>query len=57
MDSRQRAVTCRYSTGKVANTAVFVRPTCPNMHIIKNKIVTSNFRCKDCRFYEEKTIR
>lgn len=57
MDSRQRAAICRHSTGKVANMAVFVHPTCPNMHIIKNKIVTSSFRCKDCRFYEEKTIR
>ena len=54
MDSRQRAATCRHSTRKVANMAVFVHPTCPNMHIIKNKIVTSRFRCKDCRFYEEK---
>lgn len=54
MSSRQKAMTCRHSTGKARNTAVFVLPTCPNMHIIKNKIVTTRRHCTDCRFYEEK---
>ena len=54
MSSRERAETCKHSTGRVGNTAVFTLPTCPYMHMIKNKIVTTRIRCKDCRFYEER---
>lgn len=51
MSSRERAETCKHSTGRVGNTAVF---TLPYMHMIKDKIVTTRIRCKDCRFYEER---
>lgn len=54
MSSRKKAETCKHSTGRVGNTAVFSLPTCPYMHIIKGKIVTTRMRCKDCRFYEER---
>ena len=54
MNSKQRAETCKHSTGRAGNTAVFTYKTCPYMHIIKGKIVTTRMRCKDCRFYEER---
>lgn len=32
MSSRTRAETCKHSTGRVGNVAVFTLPTCPYMH-------------------------
>lgn len=53
MNLAQRAETCKHSTGH-AGIAVHTLPTCPNMHIIKNKCVTARRNCEDCRFYEQK---
>lgn len=50
----RKAKICRHSTGKTGNTAVYVLPTCPHMHIIKEKYVTAKTNCKDCRFCEER---
>jgi hypothetical protein len=55
MNLAQRAETCKHSTGH-AGIAVHTLPTCPNMHIIKNKCVTARRNCKDCRFYEQKKV-
>lgn len=54
MSTKARSEACRHSTGHIGNTAVYVHPTCPNMHIIKGKYVTSGISCKCCRFYEER---
>lgn len=48
-----KAKTCRHSTGKVGQLAVYVRPTCPNMHIIRGVITASRNQCRKCRFYEK----
>ena len=50
MNIAQRAEICKHSTGHIGAVAVYTRPTCPNMHIIKGKCTN----CKDCRFYEER---
>ena len=49
-----RAETCKHSTGRIGAVAVYTRPTCPNMHIIKGKYVTAKMNYKDCRIYEER---
>lgn len=49
-----RAEICKHSTGHIGTVAVYTRPTCPNMHIIKGKYVTARTNCKDCRFYKER---
>lgn len=47
-----RAEICKHSTGHIGAVAVYTRPTCPNMHIIKGKYVTARTNCKECRFEE-----
>lgn len=54
MNIAQRAEICKHSTGHIGAVAVYTRPTCPNMHIIKGKYVTARTNCKECRFYEER---
>jgi hypothetical protein len=54
MNIVQRAEICKHSTGHIGAVAVYTRPTCPNMHIIKGKYVTARTNCKECRFYEER---
>lgn len=54
MDEKSRAETCKHSTGQIGQLAVYVLPTCPHMHIIKEKYVTAKTNCKDCRFCEER---
>lgn len=49
-----KAKTCKYSTGQIGQLAVYVLPTCPNMRIIRGKLVTTRQRCRKCKFYEEK---
>lgn len=54
MDVMEKTRTCKHSTGRTGNMAVYTLPTCPNMHIIKGKYVTPQSTCKDCRFYKER---
>ena len=54
MNTKSRAETCKHSTGRTGNIAVYPLPTCPNVHIIKGKYVTPQSTCKDCRFYKER---
>lgn len=54
MDVMEKTRTCKHSTGRTGNMAVYTLPTCPNMHIIKGKYVTPQSACKDCRFYKER---
>ncbi len=54
MDVMEKTRTCKHSTGRTGNMAVYTLPTCPNMHIIKGKYVTAQSTCKDCRFYKER---
>lgn len=51
---RPKAMTCKHSTGHIGTVAVYTLPTCPNMHIIKGKYVTTKTKCKVCRFYKER---
>lgn len=48
-----KAKTCKHSTGKIGQIAVYVRPTCPNMHIIRGVITASRGQCRRCRFYKK----
>ena len=54
MDEKSRVETCKHSTGRSGNIAIYTLSTCPNMHLIKGKYVTAKTNCKNCRFYEER---
>lgn len=49
-----RAKTCKHSTGQIGQLTVYVLPTCPNMSMIRGKLVTTRQKCRNCRFYKEK---
>ena len=53
MNAGQKATTCKHSTGRVTDTAVYVMPTCGCVHLIRDKFVTSRTQCGACKFYEE----
>ena len=57
MSSRERAETCKHSTGRVGNVAVFTLPTCPYMHMLKDKIVTTRSAAKTAGFMKRGKIR
>lgn len=47
--------TCKHSTGEYGQTAVYVHPSCPRLTMIKDILVSSKRRCKECRSWEKNT--
>lgn len=53
MEKPEKYETCRH-VETVGNIAVYVKPTCPRLSMIKERLVTSKSRCRKCRSWEEK---
>lgn len=51
---REKAKSCKHSTGKVGELIVYAHPTCPLMSMIKGDIVSSILRCAKCEHWEER---
>jgi hypothetical protein len=45
--------TCRHAE-QVGEIAVYVKPTCPHLNLIKGKLVTSKRCCRSCSRWEAK---
>mgnify|MGYP004464968019 CR=1 FL=1 len=53
MDVTEKARTCKHSTGRVEIFAVYVKPTCPHMSLIRGKAVSSKTRCRECTAWKK----
>jgi hypothetical protein len=45
--------TCKH-VEKVGQLAVYVRPSCPRLSMIKGNMVSSKPRCRECESWEER---
>lgn len=53
MEKQEKYETCKHAES-VGDIAVYVKPTCPRLSMIKGMLVTSKSRCRKCRSWEGK---
>lgn len=57
MEVTEKAITCKHAES-VGASAVFVKPTCPHLHMIKGRLVASRWYCRSkCTDWEAKDAK
>lgn len=51
--SKPKYATCKHSTGRAKETAVYVKESCPNSSKVHGHIVSTRNRCERCEKWEE----
>lgn len=51
--AKEKYETCKHAE-RVGQIAVYVKPSCPRLSIVKGNLVSSKVRCRECRSWEKR---